>query len=206
MQKKLTEFEAYNNIDFLAQEIKKGKIIILPTSTIYGICCNALDKIAVKKIYKIKKREYNKPLIVLVNDYNMLEKVCFDLNKIESKIADNFWPGPLTMILQKKNIIPKIVTANNNTVGVRIDLNNLVNLLIEKAGVPIVAPSANISGSGNITSIDELEDIIKENVDYIIDSGRLDNIIESTLIKVEKDSINILREGKISKEEIYNLK
>lgn len=206
MSKVISEQELYKNIDFYANELKNGKNFVLPTSTIYGICTNALNEQAINKIYKIKRREYTKPLIVLVNDYDMLKRVCFDLNEIENKIAIKFWPGPLTMILKKKSIIPNIVTANKDTVGIRIDSSKIINTLIEKSGVPIVAPSANISGNINITNIENLECSLKEKVDYIVSSGVLNNTIESTIVKVQDDNIEILREGKISNKEIFNLK
>lgn len=187
---------------FLANELRNGKIFVLPTSTIYGICCNALNKDAVKKVYDLKKRESNKPLIVLVDSLDMLNDITYGLNNLEQKIVSKFWPGPLTIILKKKDIVPNIVTANSDTLGIRIDSNEIVNKLIERSRVPIVAPSANISGNNNIESIEDLEKEIVEKVDYIIDCGRIENKLESTLIKVENNEINILREGKIKRKEI----
>ena len=206
MSKKINEQDLYNNIEFYANELKNGKIFVLPTGTIYGICTNALNKQAVKRIYKIKRREYNKPLIVLVDSFKMLKKICCDLNDLEIELASKFWPGPLTMILKKRKIVPNVVTANNDTIGVRIDSSQVVNTLIEKSGVPIVAPSANVSGNLNINSIELLEDEVKDRVDYIVDTGILDNVVESTIVKVEDNNIEILREGKLSKKEIFNLK
>ena len=199
---KLDEKNMINNIEFLAEELKNGKIFILPTSTIYGICGNALNENTVKKIYKIKKRQYNKPLIVLVNNKKMLNNITYGLNNIEEKIISKFWPGPLTLILKKKNIVPNIVTSNGDSVGIRVDSNKIVNSLIEKSNVPIVAPSANISNKDNITCIDDIEEEIFDLVDYIIDGGKLKDTQESTIIKVNNEQIQVIREGKIKKNEL----
>ena len=199
---KLDEKNMINNIEFLAEELKNGKIFILPTSTIYGICGNALNENTVKKIYKIKKRQYNKPLIVLVNNKKMLNNITYGLNNIEEKIISKFWPGPLTLILKKKNIVPNIVTSNGDSVGIRVDSNKIVNSLIEKSNVPIVAPSANISNKDNITCIDDIEEEIFDLVDYIIEGGKLKDTQESTIIKVNNEQIQVIREGKIKKNEL----
>ena len=201
---KINETNINEKIDFLAKEIKNGKVVIMPTSTIYGICGNALNENTVKRIYEIKRRAFSKPLIVLVNSRKMLDKITYGLNFTEEKLANKFWPGALTMILKKKETIPDIVTSNKDSVGIRIDSNRIVNNIIEKSNVPIVAPSANISDKENITSISDLDKDIIDLVDYIIDGGNLQNTEESTIVKVEGNQLNILREGKIKKEDIYD--
>lgn len=191
-----------DKIKFLAGEIKNGKVFVIKTGTIYGICGNALDEKVVNRIYEIKNREYEKPLIVLVDSIDMLNQITYGLNDLERKITDKFWPGPVTVILKKKELLSDIVTAKKNTVGVRKDESTLINRLIKEAVVPLVAPSANISGNKNITSIDELEDEIKNKVDYIIDEGKIIDDKVSTLIKVENENVEVLREGKIKKEDL----
>lgn len=194
-----------SKIKFLAQELKKGKIFVLPTSTIYGICANALDTEAVEKIYNVKKRDKSKPLIVLINSLDMLNKLVIDLNENYKKIISKFWPGPLTIVFKKSDVLPSIVSSNNNTIAIRMDSCSIINKLIDISGVPIVAPSANISGNINISSIDFLEKEIYDNVDYIIDNGILSEKEESTLITLEGNNIKVLREGKIKKEYFNNL-
>lgn len=201
----LDEEEINKKIEFLANKILEGKIVILPTSTIYGICANAFNEKKVKKIYEIKKRDYSKPLIVLVNSIEMVNSLTCGLNELESKIAKKFWPGPLTLVLKKNKKISDIVTAKKDTLGIRIDSNNIINKIIEKTGVPLVAPSANISGKKNIDCIENIESEMKDKVDYIVNIGKLDNLEESTLIKVENNKINVLREGKIKEKELLKL-
>lgn len=192
------------NIDKLAKEIKKGKIVVFPTSTIYGIGTNAFDKEAVKRIFEIKKRDKNKSLIVLISNYNMLDKIANPLNDIEKKLVEKFWPGSLTLILDKKEIVLNEVTAFKNTVAVRYDSCQLVNKIIDKAQVPIVAPSANISNEKYITDIKDLSNKLFDSVDYVIDAGKLQSDKESTIVRVEDNSVIILRLGKISKENIQD--
>lgn len=189
----------------LAHEIRLGKIAILPTSTIYGICTNALNEESVRKIYEIKRRNNEKPLIVLVNGIKMLNKITYRLNRLEEKLVNKFWPGPLTLVLKKKNCVSNVVTGGKDTVGVRWDGNYIINEIISNAKVPIVAPSANISGNCNADSIEKIETEIKEKVDYIVNVGKLNDLKESTLVRVQNDNLKILREGKIKKEEFEQL-
>ena len=195
-----------NSIDIneIASEIKKGKVFVFPTSTVYGIGTNALNKEAIKRIYDIKKRDINKALIILINGYEMLESIALPLNIIEEQLVKTFWPGSLTLILNKKSIIPDIATANKNTVAVRYDSNKIINEIINVSNVPIVAPSANISNEPCIKDIKDLSKEIYDCVDYVIDVGKLDDEGESTIIRVENNKVYILREGKIKREDIYN--
>lgn len=198
----IEKIELLEKINFLANEIKQGKIAILPTSTIYGICTNAFNEESVKRIYDVKKRDVSKPLIVLVNSKEMLNNITYGLNDLEEKITEKFWPGPLTVILKKKNNISDVVTANKQTLGVRWDSNFVINKILEIAKVPIVAPSANISGHNNADSIESIEEEVKRKVDYIVNIGKLTNLETSTLIQIEKEDIKILREGRIKKDEL----
>ena len=192
----------YLKLRFPAEIIKNGGIVVFPTETVYGIGTNGLDKEAVERLYKIKERPLNKPISLLVSDFEMVEKVVKDISEIEYKIMKEFFPGPLTIILNKKDIVPEIVTSGGITVGIRMPDEETTRKLIKYAGVPIAAPSANISGK---PSKIDVQDIIKEfgdKVDYYIDGGKSKIGIGSTIVKVEKNAIKILREGSISKEEI----
>ena len=195
----------YQKLRYPAGIIKNGGIVVFPTETVYGIGTNGLDKEAVERLYKIKERPLNKPISLLVSDYEMIEKVVKDINELEYKIMKKFFPGPLTIILNKKDIVPDIVTSGGSTVGIRMPEEEITRKLIEYAGVPIAAPSANISGKAS--GID-LQEIIKEfgdKVDCYIDGGKSKIGIGSTIVKVENNTIKILREGSISKKEIEDL-
>ncbi len=195
----------YQKLRYSAEIIKNGGIVVFPTETVYGIGTNGLDKEAVERLYKIKERPLNKPISLLVSDYEMIEKVVKDINELEYKIMKKFFPGPLTMILNKKDIVPDIVTSGGSTVGIRMPEEEITRKLIEYAGVPIAAPSANISGKASGIDLQEIVKEFGDKVDYYIDGGKSKIGIGSTIVKVENNSIKILREGSISKKEIEDL-
>lgn len=190
-----------------SKAIREGKLVLFPTETVYGIGANAMDVVAVKKIFEAKGRAADNPLIVHVSNLKMLEQIVASVGTLEKRLIQEFWPGPLTIIFQRKSeeIIPNITTANLDTVGIRMPSNPIAQKLIEYAGVPIAAPSANVSGRPSGTKI---EDIIQEfdgKVAYIIDGGFTDIGVESTVIKVEGETIHLLRPGKVTKEQLEKI-
>ena len=195
----------YQKLRYPAGIIKNGGIVVFPTETVYGIGTNGLDKDAVKRLYNIKKRPLNKPISLLVSDFEMIEKVVKDISELEYKIMKKFFPGPLTIILNKKDIVPDIVTSGGSTVGIRMPEEEITRKLIEYAGVPIAAPSANISGKASGIDLQEIVKEFGDKVNYYIDGGKSKIGIGSTIVKVENNSIKILREGSISKKEIEDL-
>lgn len=187
-----------------AQIIRNGGIVIFPTETVYGIGANAFNKNAVKKLYEVKHRPLNKPISLLVNSMDMVNEIAKDITELEYALMEQFFPGPFTIILKKKDIISDIVTANSDTVGVRMPENKLALKLIEYAGVPIATPSANISGKPSGTN---LKDIIKDfdgKVDCFVDGGPSKIGLASTIVQVENGVPRILRQGSITKEQIFN--
>ena len=202
------DFKEKIDIDKLqnvANGIRNSKIAIFPTETVYGIGANALDEAAVNKIFQAKGRPSDNPLIVHLADKNMIDLVARDISYVEQVLIDNFMPGPITIILKKKDVVPLIVTGGLDTVGVRIPENNIAQQLITLAQVPIAAPSANISGKPSGTNIDDIKEELFDRVDYIIDGGNCSIGIESTVVKLENDFVKILRPGKITKEDIEQL-
>ena len=193
----------YSKLIKPAEIIKKGGIVIFPTETVYGIGTNGLNEQSVKRLYEIKKRPINKPISLLVNDIKMIEKLTKNITKKEYEIIEKFMPGPLTIILNKSDIVPNIVSANTNTIGIRIPNNEITRKLIELAGVPIAAPSANISGEQSETNLDNLMSIFKNEVDYYINGGECKIGTASTIVKVIDEKTYILREGIITKEQIF---
>ncbi len=193
-----------DEIQEAALEIKKGNLVLFPTETVYGIGANALDEDAVKKIFVAKGRAQDNPLIVHIANIKMIEDIVMDIGTLERKLMTKFWPGPLTIILKRKSkeIIPNIVTANLDTVGIRMPSNRIAQKLIETAGVPIAAPSANVSGKPSGTKVEDIITELDGKVEYILDGGFTDIGLESTVIKVEGNKINILRPGKITKEQL----
>ena len=194
------------NIDLKIKEaaeiIKNGGIVVFPTETVYGIAANGLNSEAVKKIYIAKEREERKPLILLISDEEMLNKIVQNISPIEKKLMETFWPGPLTIILKKKSCVPDIVTGGKETVGVRMTSGEIAQKLIKACGVPLTAPSANISGKPTGIKVEEIFEELKHKVDYIIDGGSAKDDITSTIVEVIDGIPHILREGKITIKEI----
>ena len=182
--------------------IKQVKIVVFPTETVYGIGTNGLDEKAVRKLYEVKKRPPNKPISLLVSNMEMVKSIAKDITEIEYKIMEKFFPGPLTIILKKKDIVPDIVTAGQETVGVRMPSGEIARKLVELSGVPIATPSANISGQPSGTNLSEIKEQFKKNVDFYIDGGNSELGISSTIVQVIDGKIKILRQGSITLEQI----
>lgn len=190
----------------ISSDVKEGKIVVFKTDTVYGIGTNVFDEEACKKIYEIKGRPIQKPLIVLISDISMLKKIVDTISPAEQKLIDAFWPGPLTIKFKRKeNILPNIVSAGDEFVRVRLLQSGLAYHLIKTAGVPIVAPSANLSGSPTGTNIENIISELDGKVDYILDSGNVNDNTTSTIVEVKKEKAIIIREGKIKAEEIAKI-
>ncbi len=191
------------------EEIKKsfanGKLVIFPTETVYGIGANALDKTAVDSIFVAKGRAQDNPLIVHISNFEMLKDLVEEPNEIEKKLIDTLMPGPFTLILKKKNIIPDNVTCGLDTVGIRFPENKIAQEIIEFTGLPIAAPSANISSRPSGTNILDIKDEFDGKVDLIVDGGETKIGLESTVCKVIDGVPTILRPGKITPEDIQEI-
>lgn len=198
------EFVDIDKLKFVASEIRNGKIVVFPTETVYGIGTNGLNETSVQKLYEIRKRPTTKPISLLVSDINMVQKYAKSISDIEYKIMNAFFPGPLTILLKKSDIVPNITTANSDFVGIRMPDSNIAKSLVSYAGVPIATPSANIAGHPSGTNISSIMSDFKDTVDYFIDGGESKLGQASTVIRVDNGVPVILREGTISLEQIKN--
>lgn len=189
------------DITYAGNLIKDGKLVIFPTETVYGIGANGLNEDAVKSIFVAKGRAQDNPLILHISDIEMINNIAKNVTDIEKKIIDIFFPGPLTIILERKETVPDVVTGGLDTVGIRMPSNKIANLLIKEAGVPIAAPSANISGKPSGTNVTDIINELGDKVSCIIDGGNTDIGIESTVIRVINNKVKILRPGKITIED-----
>ncbi len=202
---KLLDFK--NDIDYsklkeVANIIKTGGLVIFPTETVYGLGANGLDEKAVEKIYIAKGRNQKNPINLLVSNIEMVKIVAKDISELEYKLMEAFFPGPFTIILNKKNIVPSIVTANQDTVGVRMSNGIIARKLVEAVGSPIATPSANLAGKPSGTNFNDIYNDFKDKVDYMIDGGDSSIGIESTIVKVIDGIPHILRPGSITLEQI----
>lgn len=194
-----------NKLKEIAHSIKNGKICVFPTETVYGIGTNGLDEKAVEKVYQIKKRNKKNPSNLLVSDMNMIERVTQDISSLEYKLMEAFFPGPFTIILKKRAIVPSLVTANSNYVGIRMPSNTIAQKLVSLANIPIVAPSANISGKLSGTNLKDIIDELSGNLDFAIDGGESKIGMESTIVKVIDNVPHILRPGFVTPKQIENV-
>ena len=188
-------------LDLIKEVVLSEGLIVMPTETVYGIGANIYSDIALNKIYEAKGRPSDNPLIVHVSSKEMVNDICLEIDEISQQLMDKFWPGPLTIILPKKKHISNIVSANLDTIGVRMPSNEIALKIIGCSNVPIAAPSANISGKPSGTNTLDITHELTNKVDIIIDGG--DSVIglESTVVKVTNGIVNILRPGKITKED-----
>ncbi len=194
----------YNKIGKL---LKEGNLIIYPTDTVYGVGGIIESDESIAKIYKAKERSFKSPLIVLVSDISKIEKIAYieekNREKIE-KLIKEFWPGGLTIILNKKDNVPDIMVSGGKTVGVRMPNLDTALKIIEAAGGLLPTTSANISGETTPRSYDELSEEFKERVEILVDGGRCPIGNASTIIDMS-DKPKILRTGAISIEDIEKI-
>jgi len=179
-----------------ASGLKNGGLVAFPTETVYGLGANLLNKKAVKKVYEIKNRPRNKPLTIHIADMEAIKKIAGRVPPVAARLMERYWPGPLTIILKD---------MRGKKTGFRMPDNKVAYLLIKKAGVPVVAPSANISGNKPPTSAGEVLRDLDGEVDIVIDGGRTKIGVESTVVDMTGLRPKILREGAISKAEIERI-
>ena len=187
----------------VSKGLKAGKLVVFPTDTVYGLGTNAYDEVACSRIYEVKGRPKNKPLIVLISDISMLVEMVEYISPMEQKLMDTFWPGPLTIMFRKKEgVLPSVIAEDNEYIGVRLVNEGIIYDIIRVSGVPVVAPSANLSGSITGTKIENIVSELGDKVDYILDFGDIKSDMVSTIVQVEDKKAIVIREGKIKKEEI----
>jgi L-threonylcarbamoyladenylate synthase len=184
-----------------ASLIREGGLVAFPTETVYGLGANALDPIAVARIFEVKERPSFDPLIVHIASIRSLQDLTQDNDDRAYRLAEKFWPGPLTIVLPKSNIVPDIVTSGLETVGIRMPDNPVALRLIKYAECPVAAPSANKFGRISPTKAEHVKKQLK-GIDYVLDGGPTKVGIESTVISFHSDGFVILRQGFITREEL----
>ncbi|MCX7986311.1 MAG: L-threonylcarbamoyladenylate synthase [Bacteroidales bacterium] len=187
-----------------ASYIREGKLVAFPTETVYGLGANALDPLAVAKIFELKRRPSFDPLIVHIADIRDISTLVATNDNRIYQLAEKFWPGPLTLVLPKKSTVPDIVTAGLPNVGIRMPNHPIALSLIKQAQRPIAAPSANKFGKVSPTTAQHVQKHLP-GVDFILDGGKTQVGIESTIIKLNEKGFDILRNGVITKEDIEKI-
>lgn len=191
--------DSYEILSKASLLLNKGELVAIPTETVYGLGANAYDKNACLNIFKAKGRPSDNPLIVHIAEPQDAEKIAFT-NDLYYKLAQKFMPGPLTIILPKKEIIPNEVTAGLDSVAIRCPIHPVANALIKISGIPIAAPSANSSGKPSPTTAQHVYDDMNGKIPLILDGGECDVGVESTVIKITESEIVLLRPGAVTVE------
>lgn len=186
------------DIDFAGEIIRQGGLVGFPTETVYGLGGNAFDANASEKIFKAKGRPNDNPLIVHISGLKQWYELVEEIPCEALKLAKRYWPGPLTIILKKKDCIPDATSGGLDTVAVRMPQNEVARKLIEKAGVPIAAPSANTSGMPSPTSAKYVIEDMSGKIDAVIDGGDCEVGVESTVITLVTEKPRLLRPGGIT--------
>lgn len=186
-------------IEEAAQIIKNGGNVVFPTETVYGLGGDALNVDAVNKIFQAKGRPQDNPLIIHVASKD-LSRWAREVPEIAKKLIDKFWPGPLTIILNKKNIVPDVTSASLESVGIRMPNNEVALKLIELSGTTIAAPSANISGRPSPTDVERCVEDLSGKVDYILGADKSEVGVESTIIDCTVEPAVVLRPGGVTLE------
>jgi L-threonylcarbamoyladenylate synthase len=185
--------------------ILSGGLVAFPTETVYGLGANAADAAAVKGIFRAKGRPSDNPLIVHVSSIDQVERIVSGIPGMAKKLMEAFWPGPLTLVMGKAESVPSEITAGLDTVGVRMPSHPVALALIETSGVLIAAPSANRSGKPSPTSASHVIDDLFGRIHAIIDSGKCNVGLESTVLDIHGDMPVILRPGAVTKEQIASI-
>ena len=188
-----------------AEIIRRGGIVAFPTETVYGLGADVFNPLAAARIFEVKRRPYFDPLIVHVANYTDLKKLVREIPSDAKRLMERFWPGPLTVVLYKKEDVPDIVTSGLPTVAIRMPKHPMTLKLIELVGSPIVGPSANLFGYLSPTTAEHVQDQLGGQVDFILDGGPCEVGVESTILSFSEEKPRLLRPGGVPLEEIESI-
>jgi L-threonylcarbamoyladenylate synthase len=204
----MTIYLTASNLAEAAAILLSGQPVAIPTETVYGLAAPIFDLEAVQKIFSMKGRPQDNPLIAHVSSIAMVESIAQNIPQIFYELAEKFWPGPLTMVLQRKECVPDLVTAGEGSVAIRMPSHPIALQLIERVGVPLVAPSANLSGRPSPTCVAHVLEDFEGILSAVVEGGSCQIGIESTVLNLLSEIPTLLRPGSISKmhiEEIIGL-
>jgi len=205
METLMLSAENPNTAPIAAEIIKSGGLVAIPTETVYGLGANGLSETAVAKIFEAKGRPQDNPLILHISGPEEIERFCHHIPQAAFDLAEKFWPGPLTIILPAKEIVPKATTAGLSTVGIRCPDCDVTRDIIRMAGVPVAAPSANISGKPSTTTAAHVLHDHDGKIDAIVDGGSCRVGVESTIVDLTERRPRLLRPGGIAPEQLVEV-
>lgn len=185
-----------------AGRIRNGEVLAIPTDTFYGLAANPFDRAAVERVFAIKGRAETLPLLLLIDSVEMARELAKELPPPFYRLAERFWPGPLTMVVEASAKVPARVTGETGRIGLRLPAAAIPRELVKQAGIPVTGTSANRTGETECSSAQEVERSLGESVPLILDGGVSQAIRPSTVVRVQADFWEVLREGAIAAEEI----
>jgi L-threonylcarbamoyladenylate synthase len=185
--------------------IKKGGLVVFPTSSFYGLGAEAFNAEAVDKVFRVKKRDPRKPLLILIACLADLAPLVRSIPGTATRLMETFWPGSLTLVFHAADPLPSNLTGYTGKIGIRLGGYPVVSALVKAVGGPITGTSANLSGKGGCTSVAEIDHYVKDQVDLVLDAGRLGGVRGSTVVDVAVDPPKILRDGAIDAENIWTV-
>jgi len=188
------------NIKEIIEVLDNDGVIIFPTDTVYGIGCNPFSIKALNKLFEFKQRDYSKPINVLTDSIEKIKLVATNINDKELEIMNKYFPSDLTIILNKKENVPDLLTANLKTIGVRIPNSDIALSILKEYKYPIATTSVNISGEEPSLEVKDFYDAFKDKVDIIVDGGKSKIGIPSTIIKIDNNNVKVLRQGNLKVE------
>lgn len=194
-----------DRIRIAADVIRKGGLVAFPTETVYGLGANALDGKAVRGIFKAKNRPADNPIIVHVADKDDVYVLAEHVPEIAENLMDRFWPGPLTLLFMRSEVVPDVVTAGLATVAIRMPSHAVAHALIAEAGVPVAAPSANLAGRPSPTSARHVIEDLSGRIEVLLDGGEIGYGVESTVLDLTADPPAVLRPGPVAVEELRDI-
>ncbi len=194
-----------DSIRFACDIIENGDVVAIPTETVYGLFADATKPDACANIFRAKDRPQDNPLIVHISDYDMLEKVAAEIPEDAMKLAEAFWPGPLTIILKKTSLIPDTTSAGLDTVGIRMPSNPVVLEIISKTGLPLAGPSANRSGRPSPTDAQTVFEDMKGRIPLVLDGGDCKIGVESTVVSLAGSQPVLFRPGYVTKAQLEDV-
>lgn len=183
-------------------QLQANGLVAIPTETVYGLAANGLNPDAIEKLYEVKGRPETKPISLMVPDWAAAAGCCLNPSEDCVRLAEHFWPGPLTLIVKKAPQVPDIVTAGGDTVGLRCPDHSLTLSLLRCCGIPLAVPSANPSGEPSPTSVSQVLDYFDGKIPYVVDGGDCALGFESTIVDTTVTPPRILRQGSLSRQEL----
>lgn len=190
------------DIDRIVEYLKNGQVIAYPTETIYGLGADVLNRKAVKRIYDLKSRDYGLPISILVSDMKMLKAVAVHVSQGAMALVKKFWPGPLTILFEASDLIPKGLVTNTGKVGIRMSSHPVAAAIVERFGRPVTTTSANLSGFPPSLSVKHIQKYFGEKIPCIVDGGECEPSKGSTVVDIADDTMRIVRDGAVPADEV----